>query len=220
VIAKQSGVYLAIQRILAGHGMGARDVRAIDMDGAAVSQALAAGTVDAAFGGSSLLLMQDQGLVRVVYSTKQGSPTYRRQYHVLVTREFEQAHPAWVQRVVNVLVDAAAWASDERNRERLFELWGKSGVPASNFKAEFAGDALEVRNSPLFDPFMTGRYQAAVADAVRFGLIAAPFDVEAWIDRGYLARALAARRLEQRWPLFDAQGRPLRRAPPGLTQAR
>ncbi len=43
--------------------------------------------------------------------------------------DFERENPAQVQKVVDVFVQAAKWASDESNREALFKIWEKRGVP-------------------------------------------------------------------------------------------
>src|SRR5205085_1091668 len=100
------------------------------------------------------------------------------------------------------------WTSEESHREALFQVWAKSGVPFSNFKDDFKGDSLKVRNSPLFDEYLVGRYKAAVSDARKFNLIRNDIDVDAWIERKYLNRALKELGLENYWPEFDASGNP------------
>jgi sulfonate transport system substrate-binding protein len=190
------------------------------MNQAASDAALATGDIDAAFGAFNLLPLVDRGIAKVIYTTRTESPTYLRQTHVLVVEDFAAQHPALVQRIVTVLVKAAQWSSEESNREPLFQLWAKSGVPFSNFKEDFKGDSLKVRNSPLFDEYLLGRYKAAVDDAKKFKLIRNDIDVDAWIDRSYLDHALKELKLETYWPEFDASGNPKGKLAEAATAAR
>jgi sulfonate transport system substrate-binding protein len=218
-----TNLQLAANRILAGHGLQEKDLRIINMNQAASDAALATGDIDAAFGAFNLLPLVDRGIAKIVYTTRNESPTYLRQTHVLVVEDFEAKYPDAVQRVVTVLTRAAQWTSEESHREALFQVWAKSGVPFSNFKEDFKGDSLKVRNSPLFDEYLVGRYKAAVADARKFNLIRNDIDVDAWIERKYLNRALKELNLETYWPEFDANGNPKGKlaaaAPPPSTPA-
>jgi sulfonate transport system substrate-binding protein len=203
-----TNLQLAANRILAGHGLKERDLRIINMNTAASNAALATKDIDAAFGAYNLLALRDQGIAKIIYSTKNDSPTYLRQTHLLVVEDFEAKHPDIVQRVVNVVVQTAHWMSEETNRGAQFQLSAKSGYPFSNFKEEFAGEPLKLKNSPLFDEYLTARYKTALEDAKKFGLVRQSFDVDGWIDRKYLERALREQHLEAYWPQFDASGNP------------
>jgi ABC-type nitrate/sulfonate/bicarbonate transport system substrate-binding protein len=77
-----------------------------------------------------------------------------------------------------------------------------------DYKEDFRGDTVRVRNSPLFDAYLTGRYKAALEDAKKYGLVRRGFDVDAWIDRRYLNKALSEQHLESYWPQLDASGSP------------
>ncbi len=61
------------------------------------------------------------------------------------------------------MVQVGAWASQEANRDALFQEWAKSGYPAENFRDDFAGQLLRVRNNPLLDPPCTSMAQATMA---------------------------------------------------------
>jgi sulfonate transport system substrate-binding protein len=207
-IFKGTNIQLAANRILEGHGLKERDLKMINMNQATMLAALATKDIDAAIGSYVLLQPRDQGIVKIIYSTKKDSPTYLRQTHFLVVEEFEAKQPDIVQRVVNVLVQTAAWMSEEKNRDAQFVLFAKSGTPYGNYKEDFRGDSVKVRNSPLFDEYLTARYKAALEDARKYGLVRRGFDVDAWIDRRYLNKALSEQHLESYWPQFDASGSP------------
>ncbi|XAH23955.1 ABC transporter substrate-binding protein [Xylophilus sp. GW821-FHT01B05] len=198
---------LPTNRLLAEHGLAEKDLRAINLDYASMQAALTTRDIDAAFGGMELLKLRDAGVARILYSSRDDSPRFTRQNHVLVTEAFERAHPELVQRVVNVLVRAARWGSDETHREELLRQWGKGGTPYEAWREDLLGQPLKVRLSPLFDPLITGLYQDASQQLVEFRLTRRPVDVDAWIERKYLDRALREQHLENYWPRFDAQGR-------------
>ncbi|WP_437678765.1 ABC transporter substrate-binding protein [Sorangium sp. So ce131] len=205
---KGTNSQLAVNKILAGVGLSERDLRVLNMDTATAKAALATKDIDAAFGGSDLLALQDQGVAKIVYTTKNDSPAYLRHAHLIVTEDFANKYPDVTRRVVKVVVQAAHWiAENEANPAPVYQLWSKSGVPYSNYKADLVGDSLKVRASPLFDEYLISRYKAAVADAKRFGLIRNTFDVDSWIDLRFLNAALKELNLEGYWPEFDANGK-------------
>lgn len=208
-IFKGTNLQLAVAKILAGHGLSERDLRVINMDNATAKAALATKDIHAAFGGNDLLALRDQGIAKIIYSTKGQSPTYLRHAHLIVTEDFLNKYPDVTKRVVKVLVQAAHWVSEsEKNPAPIYQLWAKSGVPFANYKEDHAGESLKVRSSPLFDEYLIGRYKSAVADAKRFGLIRSTFDVDSWIDQRFLREALKELNLEHYWPEFDVSGNP------------
>ena len=166
--------------------------------------------MDAAFGGYEWFKVRDQGLAKVIYSTQGQDPAYTRQASLLVREEFERDNPAQVQKVVDVFVRASRWASDEANRDALFKLWEKSGVPYASWAAEFDKQDLAARNSPLIDDFIIARYKAVVADALKLKLIRREVSVDGWFDDRYLKQALRTQGLEHYWTRYDAAGKPSR----------
>ena len=78
----------------------------------------------------------------------------------------------------------------------------------ASWEAEFDKQDLAVRNSPLVDDFIIGRYKAVVSDAVKLKLIRREVPVDGWFDTRYLKAALKKQGLENRWTAFDAKGKP------------
>jgi sulfonate transport system substrate-binding protein len=194
--------------LLAASGLAERDVKGVNLDTGSAQAALVSNGVDAAFGGYEWFKVRDQGLAKVVYSTRGQDPSYTRQAALLVRSDFEQANPAEVQRVVDVFVRAAHWSSDEKNREELFRIWARSGTPVASWVSEFDQQQLALRNSPLADDFIVGRYKAVVADALKLKLIRREVTVDDWFDTRYLKNALKKQGLENYWTAYDAKGNP------------
>jgi sulfonate transport system substrate-binding protein len=203
---KGTALQLSAARLLGTAGLAESDVKLINFDLGSANAALATGQVDGGFATILSLMLQDQGLVQVIDGSKGRSPDFAFHAHLLVTDAFAERYPALVDRVVKVAVQGAHWASEPANRQAVFEIWAKSGVPVKIYEEDYRGDELATRLDPLFDPYLTEQYHRAAADALRFGLIRAPVDVDHWIDHGPLERALAASHLENYWPAYDQDG--------------
>lgn len=204
--------HLVAINVLAANGLAERDLKTVNLDAGSAQAALVSNGVDAAFGGYEWFKVRDAGLAKVIYSTQGQDPAFTRQAALLVREEFEREHPAEVQRVVDVFVKAADWASDEKNRAALFRIWARSGTPEASWAAEFDQQALADRNSPLVDDFIIARYKAVVDDAVKLKLIRRPVTVDGWFDTRYLQASLRKLGLENRWTAYDAKGQPKKQA--------
>jgi sulfonate transport system substrate-binding protein len=201
---------LAIVKALAAHGLKESDLKLLNMDFATSSAALANGDIDAAIGANELFEFQAKGLAKIIYATKGDNPAFGRHAHLLVTEEFEQGHPDLTQTVVNAVVKAAKWASEETNRQALAEAYALSGIPVSTFLADLEGDDLNYRNSPLFDPFLVEQYKVQARQAREHGLLRRDVEIESWIDARYLETALKTLHLETFWTRYGVDGKAAR----------
>ncbi|HET6606594.1 MAG TPA: ABC transporter substrate-binding protein [Rhodopila sp.] len=200
--------HLAAAKVLAANGLTERDLQGINMDEASANAALATGNIDAAFGNYGLLLLAAQGLARIAYSTKGDNPAFERNSTLAADDSFVRAHPDLTQKMVTALVKAADWSSQERNRDALFEIWARSGRPVSAYKADFDGQTLKYRNSPLIDAFLIEAYRTQARQAKEYGLIRREVSVDGWFDSQFLDVALKQLGLEHAWTPYDARGRP------------
>jgi sulfonate transport system substrate-binding protein len=207
-IFKGTATQLSANRVLEGHGLHEKDLRTINMDSNTGKAALATKDIDALFGGQDLIALRDQGIAKIIYTSKGDSPTYPSHGGILARQELIDQHPEVVQKVVTLLVKTAAWASDERNRTALFQYYARSGVPFSNYKEGAQGEDVKGMVSPLLDEYVIARYQAAQDDARKYGLVRNTFDVEAWSERRFLDRAIRDLKLEGFWPEWDQNGKP------------
>ncbi|GBD46843.1 ABC transporter substrate-binding protein [Methylopila sp. Yamaguchi] len=202
-----TNITLSIPKILANHGLTDRDVRFINMDNATAVAALLKGDTDAAFGTQQLLELANKGQVKIVYSTKTDDPRTTSNSAFFVTEDFEAKHPDVTYRVVKALTKAAAWASDEANREAVFETWALSGVPVETYRAEFEGQTVAYRNSPLIDDFLIEFYREQAKQAKAFGYVRKEVSVDGWFEPKYLTRAIAELGLKDTWKPLDADGK-------------
>ena len=206
---KGTNLQLAADRVLAAHGLGEKNVRFLNLDVGNAIAALSAGDIDGSFGSVELFGLRQRGVVSIAYSTKGDDPTFGRNSAIYVTEAFEQAHPEIVQRVVNAFVRAARFAADEKNRDAVFELWSKTGIPADSYRADFENEALAHRLDPLIDPYVLARYKDQARRVRDYGLLRKDVDVDGWANRQYLDHALAEQHLEHFWSTYDADGKKL-----------
>jgi len=203
---KGTSTQLAVDRILARHGLTEKDVRVVNMEPANARAALAAGQVDAIFGAFDLITLQERKSARLIYDTRD-LPIATSLGFILANHRFAEKNRELTFRVVKALVRAARWASDDANRDSVFALWAQAGtVPEPLLRKQFDGIPLSERLSPLFDPFIVAQIQRGVNEAVAYRLIRKPVVVADWIDTTYLSAALHDLKLEGYWPLCDPDG--------------
>jgi sulfonate transport system substrate-binding protein len=184
-----TSTHLTTERVLAQHDLKTRDIQFFNMDDGTALAALASGDVEAAF-------------------TKD-DPSTVTSGHLMVTEAFEKAHPDLVARVVKASVEAAAWASDETHREQLYEIWAKSGMPIGVFRADYEGQTLAYRVSPLLDELFIENYRYKARQVKALGLVRRDIDLNSWFEPKYLDSAIKQLGLEKLWTRYGADGKPV-----------
>jgi sulfonate transport system substrate-binding protein len=201
--------HLAAVKALAGHGLQEKDLQVINMDTATTNAALISRDIDAAFGNFPLAGLVDKGLAEIIYTTKQDSRSYERHATLIGQEAFLRAHPDITQRIVNAIVRAAKWSSDEANREAFFEISARTGFPVAGYRFDFSDQELKYRNSPLIDDSIVEHYRFQAKQAKEYGLVRRDVDVNGWFDRSFLDKALASQGLTNYWQAYDASGKPV-----------
>jgi len=177
--------HLVAINLLAEHGLTERDIKVINLDTGSTQAALVSNGVDAAFGGRELFKLRDQGLIDIIYDNPDQDVRYTRQTALVVRGAYEKEHPDNVQKVVDTLVDAAKWTSEDSHRDAVFAEWAKSNEPAESLRADFKGVSIRDRASPLVDNFLLGRYQAVADQAREEKLIRRPVSIDGWFETSY-----------------------------------
>ena len=206
---KGTNLQLAADRVLAAHGLTEKNARFVNLDFANSIAALSAGDIDGSFGSVELFDLRRRGVVSIVYGTKGDDPTFGRNSSIYVTEDFEQVHPEAVRRVVRAFVKAARFGADEKNRDAVFAIWSKTGLPAESYRADFENEPLANRLTPLIDPYVIARYRDQAQRTRDYGLLRKDVDVDGWAARGYLDQALEELHLQHFWPTYDADGKKL-----------
>lgn len=196
---KGTSVHLAINNVIKKQGFTEKDFRFVNMDGPVAYSALASGDIDAIYSNQSIFPVVDRGIGKVIYSTKKESSLYQSSGYILVNSKFEQKYPATVQRVVNVLVKQAAWESNPANKDALFKLWAKSGLPQSTFVKANAGVDLKRHSAPVFNSASISLLKQKLKAGQDLKLIRGDINVEQWIEPKYVTNALKTLNLQSFW---------------------
>jgi|SRR5450830_230096 len=199
---------LAFGRSLAQAGLSEHDLQIINLDWTAARAALASHQVDAAWQSAALLILRDRGQIKVPLSTKQAkNRQVTTQAGLVGTDEFISAHPDLTQRLINVLVAQAQWASEPAHRDELQKLLADQGsLPLALVQGEFDGDDWRFRFDPRLDDFIAVSYTDSVAMAKSIGLIRRSYDVRAWLEPRFVEQAITVQGSQNYWPAYDAAG--------------
>lgn len=199
---------LAFNRALQSAGLNERSLQVINLDWNAGKAALAAGRVDAVWGGVSLLALRGDKIDVVAKSGDSGRQN-TTQAGFLGTETFITTWPQATQQIIDVLVKNAAEISDPANREAWSaEMAQQSQVPQALFLEKLQPQDLNFTTSPRIDPFLSDSFSSSVGQAQSGRLIRSAFAVNQWFDGQFVEQALKTQQLENHWPQYDAKGQP------------
>ncbi|MDB4990599.1 MAG: transporter substrate-binding protein [Myxococcaceae bacterium] len=206
-VQKGTATHLAGIKLLEKFGLKEKDVRLMNMDTVTAAAALATGDIDAALGSTDYLRQRDQGVARIVYTTRGGDPAQTSNSSFVASEKFIYRYPELTVRVLKVLVKESKWLADA-SAVQVFQLWTKSGTTFSSFREDLQGEDFKYRYSPLLDPFHAARYNLQITEAKRLGLTRNTFDYNAWIEPKFLKQALRELNLEDYWQPRGHDGKP------------
>jgi len=199
---------LSLNAILAREHLTEKDVKLFDLITADQISAIQSGDVDAVVGTSSVLAIVERGFGKIVFSTKGKLDPASNFGSFIVVDDFAKKYPQTTGRVLAAFLRAADFASQEENRNELYDIWAKAGQSRASVAVDYDGDVLRERSNPLLDDFYVANAKRGVRFAVDQKLIKQGFDVETWIDRKALDAALKSLGYERAWKPHDANGAP------------
>lgn len=205
-VSRGTVIELALNRFLEKAKLAETDVQLFDLISTDQIAAVGSGDVDAVVGTSNLLPLVSKGAAKVIASTKGKVDPASGFGSFVVTESFAAQYPETTARVMRAFLKAARFASDEANRDTLIDMWALTGQPRETIAADYGGDSLADRNSPLVDDFFVSNIKNGIRFALDQKLIRRPVDAEAWIDRSYLDAAVMALGYEKVWAPHDANG--------------
>jgi sulfonate transport system substrate-binding protein len=205
-VFKGTATHLMAIKILETFGLGERDVRLLNMDSNTSRLAVVTKDVDAAFGASDLLGLRDQGVGRVVFTTRGNDPRLTSNTLFLGAKSFTDRYPEHTKRVIKTIVLAAKWLAERDNDpQAVYQLWTRSGTTFSSYKEDWAGDNFKYKLSPLIDPYVYARYNFQISQAKRLGLVRKVFDFAELADTHFLEEVLREQHLESFWAPRDSE---------------
>jgi sulfonate transport system substrate-binding protein len=199
---------LSLGSILDRQGLAPKDVQIFDLITADQISAVQSGDIDAVVGTSSVLSVVEHGFGKIVFSTKGRLDPASNFGAFLVADDFARKYPQTTRRVLAGFVRAAYFASQEDNRNELYDIWARAGQSRAAVATDYDGDSLQDRANPLLDDFFVANVKRGVKFSVDNKLIKQGFDIEAWIDRQSFDAALQSLGPRNFWKPHDANGAP------------
>lgn len=169
-------------------GLTEKDLKVVNLDFAAASAALAAKQIDATWGGANVLALKARGQAEVPVSTRSLGGAGELAGLVLVSGRLLEQHPDWVQRIVQVQREAAAWASQPEHREDYLKLLAaQANYPVELLRTDLEGaPALSTLLSPELDPDFVAALRQAIDTARDARLIRRDIDLQQWLEPRFL----------------------------------
>lgn len=195
---------LPFTRLIKSQGLTIADFKIYNLPPDAGKAALAAGNVDAYFGGPDAWSLEDKKVGRILWSTKQ-SPrdTYSWNSRVdLFTRsEFARNNPQLTELVATAYVKAAYWVSQDENFDQVVKIYARPGVPESSVRRDFAGQDTQWRQrwAPLFDRDLQQYFDESVQISLEKKLIRKSFAASELLDPRFAQAAIRNLQLQDYW---------------------
>ncbi|QKJ86901.1 Alkanesulfonates-binding protein [Paramixta manurensis] len=197
---------LSLATLLQSVGLTENDIQLFDLKAADQISALTSGDIDVVVGNSDILPLRDKGIGEVIYSTKGKTDPANIFGSLVVTEQFAQHYPQATQRVVDAFVQAAAFASDEKNRRQVLDIWAQTQIPRASLESDYQGDLLKDRLSPLLDDYYRANLRRGITFARESKLIRRDIDVAQWVDDSYLNHAITQFGYQTLWTQKEANG--------------
>ncbi|HEY6879109.1 MAG TPA: ABC transporter substrate-binding protein [Polyangiales bacterium] len=207
-VQKGTATHLAGIKVLEKFGLAEKDVRFMNMDSVTATAALATGDIDAAMGGADYLRQRDQGIARIIYTTRGADPAQTSNGSFVAAEKFIAKYPQLTVRVLKVLVKESKFLA-ETSKTQVFQLWTKTGTTFSSFREDLQGEDFKYRYSPLLDGYHKARYELQINEAKRLSLTRATFDYDTWKEPRFLEQALRELGLADYWQPRGPDGKPL-----------
>ncbi len=197
----------ALSNFLASKSLKLDDFKIANLNPQVGAAAVSAGKVDAAVLLSEAYALEDKGVGKIIWSTKQGANDWRLVSDLWGTDLFVQQHPDLTQLLATAWVKAAWWISQEQNQDAYYQLSSRAGTAESVLRRDDQNDpvAWKDRWAPKSDQQLKAHYQALTAYALANHLIRDNYDITPSLATGFTNQALIDLKLTDYWPALRGQ---------------
>jgi sulfonate transport system substrate-binding protein len=196
--------HVLLAHILAYRDLTINDFEFFNLGPADGVAALIAGNIDvAAYAGPGQLFPpRNAGQIKILYSTAE-DPTFpeedKSQSSVFVSSSFLKQHPDIVARFLKAYLKASEWISKPENQEAYYIIASHTGQSVEGLREAEKGKDPTYINSPLIDNAVVTYYTNTVKLMKDLGLIENTFDVNEFIAKEPLDKALDETGLRDNW---------------------
>ncbi|MFA5263115.1 MAG: ABC transporter substrate-binding protein [Opitutaceae bacterium] len=208
-VYKGTASFPPLVTLLEAHGLTDNDVTYVNIQASDAINAFNAGAIDAVFGGINLLILRDQGRLRILERT-QNFKLPASASGTLVSNKFAAKYPDVVKRLIKVLIRTSWWASQEENREKLLQFIASRTINYKYVSEDYRGDLRE-RYNPLIDEQTVHAYKEIADFALKHKFLRRAVDeqtIRGWFAPQYQQAALRELGLTNYWLDADKNGTP------------
>jgi sulfonate transport system substrate-binding protein len=192
---------LPLVRLLQSKNLKYSDFKLFNINPQVGMAALAAGQVDALFTITDAYLLEERGLGKIIWSTKEAPPDWKMRTEFWGAKSFIQNYPELTQLVIDAYIKAAYWASQDANRDAMIKIAASAGTPESVIRRSYDdwNYSWKDRWSPLFFDVLQKHYRNALDFALDEKLITRKPDLSTWFDPRFAQASLKNLNLENYW---------------------
>ncbi|MGY4491370.1 ABC transporter substrate-binding protein [Pseudomonas sp. TE3610] len=173
---------LSFDAALASQGLSEKDLKVVNLDYSAAQSALAAKQIDATWGLSNVIVLQQKGLADLPLTTKDLGGAGSIQSVLVGNGAFVDAHPDIVARLLKAQGTAVQWLTQDGNKDAYVQLVSQvASYPPAILAQDLKNDRLSEVFPASLDPQFLGTLQASVDLAAQQRLIRKPFKVADWV---------------------------------------
>lgn len=166
--------------------------------------ALASGSVDALFTMTDAYLLEDKGVGRIIWSTKDAPLDWKTRTELWGAKSFIERYPDLTRLVVTAYVKAGHWSSLDANQPEVLRQAASGGTPESVVRRSYEDRQYpwKERFTPLFNDVVYAHYRSTIDLAYEQKIIPRKVDLNTWFDPRFVPLALKDLGLEDYWKPF------------------
>lgn len=194
---------IGLYYLLEEAGFKAKDFRIIHLTEGDIPTAIAAGAIDAAYTTAGQTI-EKRGIGSVIWTTEPKNIHWKFTSELFGTEDFVSKYPAFTQRVVNQWVRASAYAG--QNEIDYFKIGAKSSGDYDITVKNQYGRPVKETQVAIIDDFRIAHYKKSIEFLKKKGYLRRDVDVDSWVNRTFLDRAIKEQKLENFWTPRNAEG--------------
>lgn len=203
---------LPLVRLLQSKGLKYTDFKLFNINPQTGMSALASKHVDALFTMTDAYLLEDKGVGRIIWSTKEAPLDWKTRTELWGAKSFIDKYPDLTQLVVTAYVKAGHWSSLDANQDAVIRQATANGTPESVIRRSYADRKYpwKERFTPLFNEVVYEHYRNTIDFAHEQKIIARKIDLDTWFDKRFVPVALKDLGIENHWKPVGGKTAPAR----------